>query len=125
MAKVLVIDDSNLTRTVARIALRREGHEVIEAETPDTGLDFARKHQPTVIVTGLPMSLLVGQTLLRRLQETTHAPIIVIARDVSESTRAQCAACGVTMFLPPPIHGQDVANAVGLALGHNTRARAA
>ena len=64
MAKILVIDDSKFSRKVATLALRGSGHEVIEAEDGQKGLDEVDASNPDCVNCALLLPHLVGTVFL-------------------------------------------------------------
>jgi CheY-like chemotaxis protein len=51
MAKILIIEDDDTTRTAIRLALHKDGHEIIEAY----GLIEFNRHRPSVVITDMIM----------------------------------------------------------------------
>jgi DNA-binding response OmpR family regulator len=58
---VLVVDRSQETREVLRMALAGSGTHVLEASRPDEGLRLAREHHPDVIVLDLDVAAESGE----------------------------------------------------------------
>ena len=55
VARVLVIDDSQIARKVIRQALEQRGHDVAEAGAGEQGLEAALEQRPDCITTDLLM----------------------------------------------------------------------
>ncbi len=68
MARVLVVDDEELMREAVRLALERDGHDVLEAENGEIGLQLFEKHRPDVLVTDLIMPHSEGIETIRVLR---------------------------------------------------------
>jgi two-component system sensor histidine kinase/response regulator len=68
MKLILLIDDDEFIRTSFGIALRSRGHQVIEAETGEAGLELARQQMPDLILSDIHMPGLDGQDLLRHIR---------------------------------------------------------
>ncbi|MFO7891659.1 MAG: response regulator [bacterium] len=55
MAKILVIDDEKVVRMAIMYKLKKEGHEVIEAEDGDEGIAKYRENPADLIITDIIM----------------------------------------------------------------------
>lgn len=79
MALILLVDDSHLGRTLARLTLTRAGHRVIEASDGREGLDLALAHTPELIVAASSMPALDGITMVRSLRERgVTTPVVLV-----------------------------------------------
>src|SRR3546814_20337151 len=65
MAHVLVIDDNDGLRAVARLALESVGHEVIDAPDGPMGLALLARHAPDVMVTDILIPTKPGRSTIR------------------------------------------------------------
>lgn len=68
MAKVLIIEDDNSTRTAIRLALLKDGHEVFEACDGGEGLVAFAKHRPEVVITDMVMPVKNGLEVVTELK---------------------------------------------------------
>ncbi len=50
---VLIVEQSPEARDVLRTALEKRGHQIFEADGPETGLEMTRQHQPDLILLDL------------------------------------------------------------------------
>lgn len=117
MAKILVIDDSKFSRKIAAVALRRGGHEVIEAEDGQEGLNAVETSDPDCVVCDLLMPHLDGIGFLERLRGGgSSLSVIIASADVQASSRVRCEELGISAFLNKPYQGADLARAVEQAL---------
>lgn len=117
MAKILVIDDSKFSRKIAAVALRRGGHEVIEAEDGQKGLDAVDALNPDCVICDLLMPNLNGIGFLERLRGGgSSLSVIIASADVQASSRVRCEELGISAFLNKPYQGADLARAVEQAL---------
>ena len=79
MKKILIIDDDEKLREALTRALRLNGYEPLEAGNGDTGIELAKRHLPTLIVSDVRMDGTDGFGVLRALRsETSTAAIPVI-----------------------------------------------
>jgi len=68
MARILVIDDEELTRGVVRVMLARAGHEVVEAVDGVAGIEAYRRDATDMVLVDMFMPALDGIEVLRRLR---------------------------------------------------------
>jgi two-component system KDP operon response regulator KdpE len=86
---VLVIDDEVQIRRLLRILLEANGYRVLEAACGQDGLTEAAIHRPDIVILDLGLPDLDGVTVLRRLREWSHVPVIVLSvrdRDDDKTT---------------------------------------
>jgi two-component system KDP operon response regulator KdpE len=75
----LVIDDEVQIRRLLRLTLEANGYKVFEAATGQDGLLEAAQRRPDVVVLDLGLPDLDGVTVLKRLREWSHAPVLVLS----------------------------------------------
>jgi two-component system cell cycle response regulator len=79
--RVLVVDDSEVTRTLLVRTLERAGFAVISAKDGAEGAVVALKERPAVVVTDLEMPLMDGYQLLRLLKHepaSASIPVLIL-----------------------------------------------
>ena len=119
MAKILLIDDSRLSRAMASEALVSAGHVVVGVEDGRQGLAAYEEHRPDCIVLDLLMPQMDGYEFLRQLRNGGAAiPVIVATADIQETSRALCKELGVSGFLNKPAKGNELVACVETALAH-------
>lgn len=117
MARLLVVDDSRLTRRLIVGALKKAGHEVREAGDGSEGLEAFQAERPDFIFSDLLMPVMDGfefATAIRELDKTI--PLVIITADIQESSRGKCEAIGVTEILNKPLKANEICAAVDRAL---------
>ena len=107
MATVLLIEDGAAVRRIYSTALKRAGHDVLEAEGGDAGLKLATAQHPDAIVLDLVMPDLSGWDVIRRLRAdaaTADIPVQAISAESHESIDGDDAyLLGCDRFLKKPI----------------------
>lgn len=107
MAKVLVIEDGTAMRHAYSAALKKAGHDVLEADGGGEGLALAAKKKPDAIVLDLVMPDLSGWDVTRRLRAdaaTAEIPVLAISAESHESIDGDDAyLLGCNRFLKKPI----------------------
>jgi PAS domain S-box-containing protein len=105
MPTVLIIDDEEGTRTLARMALGRQGYVVLEEADAQAGIATARSRLPDLILMDISMPLLDGWTATRVLKADpalAHIPIIAwTALNIGGEQGARLA--GYDGYLPKPV----------------------
>lgn len=123
MRTVLVIDDSDLIRAVAKLALgRQEGWEVICAESGAEGLDLAHRNQPDAVLLDVVMPGFDGPDTCKRLREddaTREIPVIFLTAQSDEAELARLAELDVAGVIAKPFEPAGLAAQVSALLGWN------
>lgn len=117
--RILVIDDSELIRAVAELALERAGWETLSAEDGATGVRTAVAERPDAILLDVVMEGLDGPATLAQLRSdeaTRDIPVLYLTAKADEAFDAGDAQ-GV---LAKPFDVGSLAGAVADALGWET-----
>ena len=102
---VLLIDDDEDLRFLARKALTHAGHRILEACGGDEGLALAAAQAPDLILLDLFMPPPDGFEVLRRLRarpETAGIPVVVLTASGDEESLRKSFELGATDFLAKP-----------------------
>jgi chemotaxis protein CheC len=117
MALILTIDDSMYMRKKIMNALKKDGHEIVEAENGIKGLQMINSLKPDCILLDLIMPDMDGIKVLRALRENeSDIPVIVVTADIQESVQKQCLDFGVNAFINKPPKEESLRNAVNKVL---------
>jgi len=108
--KILIVDDSDVVRTVVRQALVLGGYQdVVEAPDGLAALDEAKK-QPTafgLFVLDVNMPRMDGITLVAELRQLgIAAPIIMLTTETEKSKMVQAKQNGATGWIIKPFNGE-------------------
>ena len=110
--KILIADDDPVARAVLRQALRRLGHEVVEAEDGTQALKLLEADPVRVIVSDWTMPGLDGLALCRAIRGRVGADyvyfILLTSRDASEDNQREAIEAGVDDFLTKPLDVQEI-----------------
>src|SRR5262245_53361348 len=83
MAKVLVVDDSAMSRRILKDILISDGHDVIEAQDGLTALEVYFLQKPEVVMLDLIMKEMYGIEVLKKIRELDrNARVIVASADI-------------------------------------------
>jgi len=109
--RVLVVDDSEVTRAILSRTLRAAGFEVIEAEDGVEGAVLALRERPAVVVTDLEMPTLDGFPLLRLLKAepaSAHVPVLVLTSHGEAASRFWSERTGADAYLTKDHRPQEL-----------------
>jgi two-component system, chemotaxis family, chemotaxis protein CheY len=117
MAKVLVVDDSSMSRRTLRKILEPQGHEIIEAEEGIIALERYFLERPDLVFLDLTMSGMYGIDVLTKLREMDpQARVIVASADIQSSTRDLVKIGGASAFINKPFTSEKILNIVSQVL---------
>lgn len=115
MAKILVIEDSNLMKVYLRRCLENQGFEV-EDWTPLSAMEVPEKittSAPDLVLTDYMMAGCNGATVARMVQKANpKVPVIGLTADRSEEIVANLKKFNVKQVLYKPIEPEALAKAV-------------
>ena len=102
MKRILIVDDEiNLCRMLS-IALKAEGFECLTATTAGEAIHKAFKYCPDLIILDLGLPDNDGETVLRRLRETSRVPVIVLSARDAEQTKVTLLNAGANDYVSKP-----------------------
>ena len=115
--KILIVDDSALSRRTLRRILEPAGYEVVEADDGMTALEMYFLEKPGVVLLDLVMKGMYGLDVLVKLREMDQgARVVVASADIQSSTRKMVDEAGALGFITKPFVSQQVIAAVEAAL---------
>jgi two-component system, chemotaxis family, chemotaxis protein CheY len=116
-AKVLIVDDSGLTRRSLRQILETAGCEVVEAEDGLSALERYYLEKPDVVLLDLVMRGMYGLEVLQKLRELDNdARIVVVSADVQASSLELAEQAGAKAFINKPFDKTEILVALDTAL---------
>jgi CheY-like chemotaxis protein len=119
MAKVLVVDDEPLLRTMLADGLEEAGHAVVTADSGAAAIEAARQEPPDCILLDIIMPGLDGfQTCdaLKTDPALAHIPVFLVSATTDLRVVDQAEAVGAAGVLPKPVPLEELQHAVALAL---------
>ncbi len=122
--RVLIIDDDEDLRILARKALTKAGHVVSEAGDGAEGLRMIAETQPDLIVLDLFMPQPDGFEVLRNLRSneaTKHLPVLVLTAHDDEEGASKSFALGATDFLAKPFTPPQLDARINACFAHAPR----
>ena len=123
MAKILIVDDSGMSRRTLRKILEPAGHEISEAEEGIVALERYFLDKPDLVLLDLTMTGMYGVEVLNKLREMDpQARVIIASADIQSSTREMVDASGASAFINKPFTSEKVLSAVSIVLEGKTDA---
>jgi phosphoserine phosphatase RsbU/P len=105
--RILAVEDDGVARAVLKQALRRLGHEVLEAGDGEEAWALLQQEPVRVIVSDWMMPVCDGLELCRRVRARTGAEyfyfILLTSRDATKENRTTAGDAGVDDFLTKPL----------------------
>jgi CheY-like chemotaxis protein len=111
--KVLVVDDETLVRRSLSRAFRAKGHEVVEAENGNEGLEQWKKTSPDLVFLDVLMPGLTGPEVLKEIGTHRSGKVILMSAFAGEHNMETALQMGAEMFVPKPF--EDIFAVVKMA----------
>jgi CheY-like chemotaxis protein len=121
--RVLIVDDSRVTREVTKVYLIARDVSILEARQGEDALKVARESKPDVVIADLQMPKLDGAGLCRAMQtEPTLAviPVIILTSNADALSKTRCLSAGAKEVLNKPVQPSDLIAAINRQLGHRS-----
>lgn len=117
MAKILVVDDSELIRMQLQKMLESLGHEVVTAEDGAIGFEQYKQHTPDLVTMDINMPNMNGHQAVQKIIEEFPDAIIIMVSSIDDRTITyECIGAGAIDFINKPIHIDELKEKVDEAL---------
>jgi len=120
MAKILIVDDSNMLRDMVKYALNEGGYpDVVEAIDGVDALAKAKVTSFDLVVTDINMPNMNGFELiaeLRKLSVYASTPILTLTTEKNDDMKARGKQAGATGWIVKPFVPEQLLKAVGIVL---------
>jgi CheY-like chemotaxis protein len=121
MRRILIIDDEDDIREVAKLSLASLTEwDVLTAPSAKEGITRARDAHPDAILLDVMMPDMDGPAVLERLRHdpaTQHIPVIFLTAKVQASDRRRFASLGVAAVISKPFDPLKLPGQIAEALG--------
>jgi PAS domain S-box-containing protein len=117
--RILVIDDEDSVRRITRQTLEAFGYEVILAAdgTEAVGIYAKQSTHIAAVVTDMTMPIMDGPATIQVLKRLNPEVRIIATSGLSNTSKAQANALGVTDFLPKPYTAEALLRTLSKILG--------
>lgn len=120
MAKILIAEDSDMMRKIAKMSVTKDSHQVIEATNGLEAVDLATKELPQVILLDAEMPEMDGWEACKTIKknpQTANIPVIICTgHDLSEEQDLLKEA-GANDYLTKPYNPLQMREKISKALG--------
>jgi two-component system chemotaxis response regulator CheY len=115
--KILIVDDSSLSRRTLRRILETAEYDIVEADDGMVALETYFLEKPSLVLLDLVMKGMYGLDVLVKLREMDQqARVVVASADIQSSTRKMVDEAGALGFINKPFISEQVLATVEAAL---------
>lgn len=117
-SKIMVVDDSAMSRRSLRRVLENDGYMVIEAEDGISALEKYHLERPDLVMLDMLMKGMYGLDVLAKLREMDdRARVIVVSADIQNTTKDMAKEGGAIAFVNKPFAASALLETVAGVLG--------
>ena len=119
---ILIVEDNEKNRRLARDILQVKGYRTIEAETAESGLEMAPKEHPDLVLMDIQLPGMNGIQALKKLREseaTRAIPVLAFTASVMPQDRREIMDAGFDGFVAKPVNLKEFIAAIAKALGND------
>ncbi|MBI1920169.1 MAG: response regulator [Geobacter sp.] len=105
--RILVVEDTATVATVIKVALEKEGYEVLMASDGLEGLKLALTEKPDLIISDAVMPRMDAYEMQRTLKAnaaSVRIPIIILTSKASSEDEQKALEAGFLDFIPKPVN---------------------
>src|ERR1700756_498461 len=106
MAKLLLVEDNEITRDMLSRGLIRRGYDVAIAVDRDQGVTMAQSEKPDLVLMDMSLPVIDGWEATRRIkssEETRHLPVIGLTAHAMAGDREKALEAGCDDYDTKPI----------------------
>jgi CheY-like chemotaxis protein len=107
MAKILIIEDNEQNLYLETFILEKNGHEIIQARSGETGIALAVQQNPDLILLDIQLPGMDGYTVaeeLRKNRGILSTPIVAVTSFAMPGDRDRILASGCSGYIEKPIN---------------------
>ncbi len=119
MAKILLVEDNELSRDMLSRRLARRGHAVVMALDGAQALDTAARERPDLILLDMSLPAIDGWEVARRLKRDAvlrRIPVIALTAHAMSGDRERALEAGCDAFDTKPVEFDRLLAAIGRLL---------
>jgi two-component system chemotaxis response regulator CheY len=116
-SRILIVDDSAMSRRIVRGMLESAGHQVTEAVDGLAALEHYSIEKPDLVLLDMVMTGMYGIEVLQKLRlMDSQARVIIASADIQHSTREMAEQAGSRGFVTKPIKKEELLSLVNSVL---------
>ena len=116
--KIMVVDDSAMSRRSLKRVLESDGYAVVEADDGMSALETYHLERPDLVMLDMLMKGMYGLDVLAKLREMdANARVVIVTADIQNSTKAMAMEGGALAFVNKPFAAGIVLETVAGILG--------
>jgi CheY-like chemotaxis protein len=115
MKRILLVDDSRVTRELMKVYLIARDVTLLEAADGQQALEMARADPPDLVLADMRMPRLDGRQLCEAMRadpRTQRVPVLILTSNRDPETSRQARAAGAREVLAKPIQPQPLLEAI-------------
>ncbi len=123
---VLLVEDNERNRKLARTILEFRGYEVVELEDGEMTVQTAKECKPVLVLMDIELPKVDGITALKMLRadpETAGIPVAAVTASVTPNERDRVVAAGFNAYISKPIDVMSFGEMVDKLAGKVQEAR--
>jgi two-component system, cell cycle response regulator DivK len=112
---ILIVEDNDRNRKLARDLLQVKGYRTMDAETAEEGIRLAREHRPALILMDIQLPGIDGIAALGQLRAdpgTRAIPVIAVTASAMTHDRQKVMAAGFDGYQSKPIRIHEFLDAI-------------
>jgi two-component system cell cycle response regulator DivK len=120
---ILIVEDNEKNRKLARDVLQFKGYRTIEAETGENGVTLAVEQKPDLILMDYQLPGIDGIEAFRRIRgdaSTAHIPIVAVTASAMPEEAKKMKEAGFDGFQTKPLNVKEFVQAVAAVLSGKT-----
>lgn len=108
--KVVIVDDSDFSRSIIRKMLTEEGIEIVgEANSAEAALLVIKEKKPNIVITDIVMPEISGIELTEKINQNFNDIAVVVISSLSqEHVVLEAIGAGASDFIAKPIQKQQL-----------------
>ena len=120
--RILVVDDSPVSRKIVRRAVQMSGidsGEILEAGNGKEALELLGKSWIDVVLADINMPVMDGLELVSEMAKQDYmkaTPVVIISSEKGEQKVEQMLAMGVSAYVPKPFRPEQLKQIIGKLL---------
>lgn len=118
---VLIIEDDPVMRHFLAVSLKKHGYHPHEAMNGQSGLEQAAATHPAIILLDLGLPDITGIEVLKRLQEWSRVPVVVLSANEEEEMKVEALDSGACDYVTKPVGLPELLARLRVALRHAAR----